>query len=486
MASVAAIHFHLGLNMNSSFFPCKHQVSKDLEIFYYLLVPVNWQLEQEKDMCWGDNLILQASLQQAQDFLNSPVETLFFNSHLQQLWSLQHNQEVSVKIFRRRGIHYLLNLGFLCSDHPPVVEMLSAIQRHSIVWCGLRSSRDIYACVFKNKNFRRTFFADFIQKIMKSLTVTIENNIENTWPCRSKDLILTPNSSCFEHSPAAGMKSELNSKQLANSPIFLNTAIQEILESSSSQLFTDKNPNAMAQGLIEKRSVSQVPWIFNTLLNEIEYRTGMVETQSFPPEIHLSTTGFCNIECRFCSYTRSVGRFEFVTPEQIVKLDFLKYVQTLRLHSGLGEPTTNRHLPDIIRYVAQTYPHVGINFFTNGLNLNRPGMIDALIGNVRWINVSLNAASRESWKQQCKIDQFYHVCDNLMDLLSAKRSKKSLWPLVFGSMVINKDNVMDLPLMPGLCHKLGIDRFTVFPFFALGYGGVDKYGADMTLATCRQ
>jgi hypothetical protein len=40
--------------------------------------------------------------------------------------------------------------------------------------------------------------------------------------------------------------------------------------------------------------------------------------------------------------------------------------------------------------------------------------------------------------------------------------------------------------MPALCRALGIDRFTAFPYFGLGYHHPQKYSPDMTLAACRE
>jgi molybdenum cofactor biosynthesis enzyme MoaA len=242
----------------------------------------------------------------------------------------------------------------------------------------------------------------------------------------------------------------------------------------------------MAEALATQRETSQVPWVFNTLLNDIEYRLGVIRPRSIPPEIHLSMTGRCNIECRFCGYTHDVGRSKFVEPLQVARMDFLRHVQGFRLNSGLGEPTLNKDLPTIIAYVATHYPHLGMNFFTNGLALHRPGLIDAIVGNVRWISVSLNAATRESWKEQCQSDQFERVCRNLRALHEAKRSRRSLWPLVCASMVLTRASLDDLPRMPALCRALGIDRLTAFPYFGLGVRHPDKYRAEMTLAACRE
>jgi molybdenum cofactor biosynthesis enzyme MoaA len=451
--------------------------------YYYLLFPVGDGFDPSR-ISSGASQIVKAAIAQAKGLAQTSVEGLAVDLKNHLIINLESSQNVPLRNFHRRGCHYLFNLGFLTSDDPPLGQMGLCATQKKVVWCGTRSSHDIHACAFLANIRVQSFSPNFLWTVFTHLTATIDTDTDSIWHDVADANFITPSGACFEHSPAMDEVAS-QSKRWANSPRFLNTAIQELSSSQQVQPPVDSNPFTMAQMLLSQRKISQVPWVFNTLLNEIEYRLGVVQPQSFPPEIHFSTTGFCNIACRFCSYTPSVGRFEFTTAKQIAKLDFLKYVQTLRLHSGLGEPTTNKHLPDIIRYVAQHYPHIGINFFTNGLNLNRPGMLNAIVGNVRWINVSLNAATRESWKQQCKIDQFDHVCDNLQVLLNSKKAKQALWPLVFGSMVLNKSNVTDLPLMPALCRRLGIDRFTAFPFFALGYGGIDKYGAEMTLSRCR-
>jgi len=226
--------------------------------------------------------------------------------------------------------------------------------------------------------------------------------------------------------------------------------------------------------------------VFNSLLNDIEYRLGRAEPDSFPPEVQLSIASACNIECRFCAYEHDNARAHLVDASQVARLDALHFVQTLCLSSGLGEPTTNPQLGPIIVNVSDCFPHVGLTFFTNAVTLDRPGLTDALVGNVRWVNASLNAATRESWKELCKVDLFERVCKNLRALHRTKRDRRSLYPLVFGSMVLTRANLADLPRMPELCRNLGIDRFTAFPYFGLGYHGRAKFGPEMTLEACRR
>jgi MoaA/NifB/PqqE/SkfB family radical SAM enzyme len=244
-------------------------------------------------------------------------------------------------------------------------------------------------------------------------------------------------------------------------------------------------PESTRRALLAQRYRSTVPWIFNILANDIEHRTARPVMDSFPPEVHISLTGRCNIECRFCSYTHDKAYSDYVDVDRIARLDFLPHVHTLRLSSGLGEPTLNPHLPAIIEYVAGHYPQIGLNFFTNGVTLGRRGLIDALIHKTAWINVSLNAATAATWQELCERDLFDRLADGLKELHQAKCARQSSWPVVYSSMVLTSKNLHELPRMPALCRSLGVDRFTAIPFFGYAYAIPGKYAAAESFHRCR-
>lgn len=257
---------------------------------------------------------------------------------------------------------------------------------------------------------------------------------------------------------------------LADTPASLNVALAEALENPASNEALGENPERLRQALIAQREASAVRWIYNELLNVVEYRCAHPTPASVPPEVHIAISGRCNIECSFCSYShKSAGR-ERVTLAQLMKLELLRDIRTLRLHSGNGEPTVNRELPALIDYVTCAHPQVGMNFFTNGILLDDPRLVDALVsGHVSWISVSLNAATPAQWQRLCGTDQFARVLGGVARLQAAKRARGSVTPVVYGSMVLTRDSVFELPLMPALCRRLGVDRFTAIPFFSLGY-----------------
>jgi MoaA/NifB/PqqE/SkfB family radical SAM enzyme len=289
----------------------------------------------------------------------------------------------------------------------------------------------------------------------------------------------------MENSPAtAGLKDRI-SRPSPIAPVYLNAALAELCYEPADTGPADGSLERLRQAFLAQRERSAAPWVFNMLANEIEYRMGKATLDSLPPEIHLSLTGRCNIECKFCHYAHARAYNDYVNVERIAALDALRYAHTLRLSSGIGEPTINPHLKEIVEYLADAYPQLQLNFFTNGTALNRRGLTDALVYNTAWINVSLNAATRSTWQELCEKDMFERLRSNLKDLHRAKRERGAVQPIVYGSMVLNSKNVRELPRMPELCRSLGIDRFTGIPFFSLGYDYADRYGAAETFHHCR-
>jgi hypothetical protein len=268
----------------------------------------------------------------------------------------------------------------------------------------------------------------------------------------------------------------------------LNTALAEVLLQAPRQLADEaKSPaktdppqptlEQLRDALITRRDSSSVSWVFNTWLNHVEHSMGHPLPASIPPEVHLALNARCNIECSFCSYHHRMARADQVSLKQIMALDFLSDVRIMRLHSGNGESTLNPELPAIIDYLSATYPHLSLNFFTNGIQLDRPRLIPALVGSsVNWISVSINAASAATWQKLCGANLFDRVVSNLKRLMLEKRRRKCATPIVYGSMVLTRDSVQEMPLMPALCRRLGIDRFTAIPFFSLGYEYQDRLG----------
>lgn len=463
--------------------------SLKISVRYYLVLPVEHPVQYNRLTDCSLNLV-EAARNQAQGFVGQFVKVLLVQTNARAVWELPNGFPLRPLKYLSRGINVLMNAGFLLSDTPQISPLIRKAGEAGMAFSGTRSSCDIHAFALSVRSLpffppTRALRKDKLWSALSCLAACIDDETEAAWRDIALMPFLPPDKISAENSPAMRHMKDPRCRRRYNAPRFLNTAIKEILCNPQDRGYVGHDPLQMRRALSAQRSASKVPWIFNTLINEIDYRLGSAKPSSFPPEIHLSTTGVCNIECRFCDYTHSVARPDFTTTSQVSRMDFLRYAQTLRLGSGLGEPTINEHLPSIINYVSKSFPHISMEFFTNGINLDRT-LVEELVGKVHWINISLNASNRKSWKTQCNVDRFDRVCTNLKKLLEEKRMQHSLWPLVYGSMVLNRKNIADLPRMPALCRELGVDRFTAFPYFALGYNSKGKFGPDMTLEACRE
>ena len=377
-----------------------------------------------------------------------------------------------------RRVLLFLSPSYAIRESPPTAELRRCAWRDGLA-CAGSPDGDLYAIAVRLPTSASSWSR--LHALLRRLSSTLDS-AESVEDQASESVTdsgipwVSAHSCGPTHSPAMNGISFPRALDLHDAPRLLNTALAEAIFDPADRSALGDSADGFRRALLAQRERSRVPWIFNELVNEIEYRTACPNPSSSPPEVHLSVSGACNIECRFCSYTHANARRDQVTVEQIARLDFFRHVRTLRLHSGNGEPTVNRHLPEIIRRVQETFPQISMNFFTNGLLLDRPELVPAMVGgHVAWISVSLNAANRQNWLDLCQSDQFTRVCDNVGALLAEKRARRVSNPVVYGSMVLTRQSVKDLPRMPELCRRLGIDRFTAIPFFSLGYEHPDRF-----------
>jgi uncharacterized Fe-S cluster-containing radical SAM superfamily protein len=378
------------------------------------------------------------------------------------------------------SVVFLANAGFLLHPNPPFTALTAAAAAGRFAVQISRDNADLCALAVP----RQSLVSPVFLQAVSHLAASVDARVDGAWMSHIMVERLPATGSQRKNSPAAAVLSRPRARHGPFAPTILNTALAELVDHPAGAPPKAGSPEALRSALLAQRQRSAVPWVFNAMINHIEYRTTRAVLDSLAPEVHLSLTGACNIECGFCSYAHKKAYFEYVSLAEVQRLDWLRQVCTLRLSSGLGEPTLNPNLPAIIRFLAEHYPHLILNFFTNGIALNRKGLIDALVHNVTWINVSINNARQESYAEMCGRDLFDRLGQNLRQLHEAKLAHNSVFPIVHGSMVLTAKSVAELPLMPALCRSLGIDRFTAFPFASLQTDC--RYGASETLDKCRE
>jgi MoaA/NifB/PqqE/SkfB family radical SAM enzyme len=205
---------------------------------------------------------------------------------------------------------------------------------------------------------------------------------------------------------------------------------------------------------------SAKPAAFNERLNDIERQLGREELSAFPTLVGLNMTSTCNAHCVFCSYQPSMLKNrDAVTLDDMKKMTWLKYVKEFAIWGGIGDSLVNPQFLDCYRYLKTTFPHLAVTCYTNGIRLSRE-ICDEFAGSLAQLNVSLNAARKETWKKLMRSKGFDNICEQYAYLSQRRRELGVKNPSLALSMVLTRDNVEETVEFAELAHRLGADTVT--------------------------
>ena len=191
---------------------------------------------------------------------------------------------------------------------------------------------------------------------------------------------------------------------------------------------------------------------------------GNVFLDSYPYQVHFLMIDKCNVKCIMCGgdYFRSksgrkITLETFKTMAANLKLEHARAI----VLAGWGDPLLNRDLVPIIRFVRDTYPHIAISVTTNGLALV-PKLSGLLLEHgVSMVNISINSATRATYRRMMQIDGFDAVCRNGRAFVEQKKRTGKPTTLQF-SAAINRLNIEDLPRLVELAREIGVTSINLF------------------------
>jgi radical SAM protein with 4Fe4S-binding SPASM domain len=174
-----------------------------------------------------------------------------------------------------------------------------------------------------------------------------------------------------------------------------------------------------------------------------------------PVCLYLEVTNRCNLLCTTCPRTYAdlepPADMDWDRFRSIV--DQLPNLRRAVLH-GVGEPMLVKHLPTMVRYLAERKVYVLFN--TNGTVMTeRSGraLIEAGLDELR---VSLDAATRETFKAVRGKDYFDRILANvrrfraMQDRVAAVKPRVSLW------LTGLKETVAELPAFVRIAAEIGV------------------------------
>ena len=233
--------------------------------------------------------------------------------------------------------------------------------------------------------------------------------------------------------------------------------------------------------LADRRGQSRAPHRINAIMNRYEAETGRTGLQSFPVSVGFNIMPICDVDCKFCSFSpQEMDNRDRVTLEEFKRLDWLKYASEVALWGGVGESLINPEFLAIFNYALERFPHLKISLSTIGKSL-RPEISDQLVGRLSFLNVSLNAARKETHAKIVKAGRFDRVIDNIRYLTDLRKTKNTTLPRVHLSMVVMRENVEELPEFIDLAADLRADQAVVSHYLATTIEGTRKAGEESSL-----
>ncbi len=233
--------------------------------------------------------------------------------------------------------------------------------------------------------------------------------------------------------------------------------------------------------LTKLRETSKAPHRINAVLNRYETEKGRIHLRSFPVSLGLNIMPICDVDCQFCSFSpQQMDSRDRVTLEEFKQLDWLKYVSELALWGGIGESLINPEFPKIFDYALDRFPHLKIGLSTIGKSL-KPAISDRLVGRLDFLNISLNAARKETHAKIVKAGQFDRVVSNLRYLMEQRKAKGTALPRVHLSMVIMRENVEEMTDFIDLAKDLEVDKAVFSHYLTTTIEGTRKAGEDSSL-----
>ena len=195
----------------------------------------------------------------------------------------------------------------------------------------------------------------------------------------------------------------------------------------------------------------------NLKLNHEEQFEQLETLQSQPLYVSVPTGQRCNLRCVFCS-NRNMAPKEYtdLTYDEFLQFtDPIKKASRVQLYDW-GEPFLNPAYERMFDHVAEHCPATRIHISTNGTLLTDE-WIDKLLNYGRCLlNVSLNAATPETYARVMQRNLFHRVVEGLRRLVDAKEQRGVDDFVITLSYVTIKPNIHELPRFVKLCAELGI------------------------------
>ena len=175
---------------------------------------------------------------------------------------------------------------------------------------------------------------------------------------------------------------------------------------------------------------------------------------TLPRSLYLETTNRCDSKCQTCIRTfRSLEPPADLTLEQVKAItEQFSVLERVVLH-GIGEPLLNREIFEIVAYLKTRAATVLFN--SDAISLTATRALRLIQSGLDEYRVSLDAATRQTYRRLRGVDQFDRVVANVRRLVQLERGRSRSAPRVslwFTASRANLDELLAFVRQIGRAH----------------------------------
>jgi len=214
--------------------------------------------------------------------------------------------------------------------------------------------------------------------------------------------------------------------------------------------------------------------------HKLIYHVGRVDDwlngkEIYPIYLEIAPSGACNQRCTFCAldFMKYKPRFLDVALIKSRISEMAEAGVKSIMYAGEGEPLLHKGIAGIVIHTKKAGIDVALT--TNGVLLNKD-FADQVLGNITWIKVSINAATKENYRKihQAHANDFARVMANMS--YAAKLKKQKGYQCALGMQLLllpeNSHEVVDLAKK---ARDIGMDYLVVKPYSHHPFSKTTKY-----------
>lgn len=180
--------------------------------------------------------------------------------------------------------------------------------------------------------------------------------------------------------------------------------------------------------------------LFNRFLSHLEYKLGKFHLKSFPPEVNIEITSYCNLSCPMC------GRVSKNTPSAYMDISHFKkiidqikdYTELVFLSAGVGEPITHPKISEMLAYCRKSKVKTLVS--SNATLFSEKKINQILENPPDQLILSLDGVTKETHESIRIGSNFEKTMNYVSKLCSEKVKRKLKKPFIICQMIFMPQN----------------------------------------------